>query len=377
VTVAPVSRSASDQAQVVPGVPVRTFGFERCGPGSLSVALAALGDPVSIEELAAVLPKADNGGVLSLDLVREARRRGHDAQLVTGSPELVRDEVVAGRPAVLMLRVLDAPGVQDDYYHYVVADGWDPQRQLVRVQFGDGKARWTPFANLERAWQPAGHATLVVRPGPPTAAPTENATRFAAALEAAGRPEEAASLYRKLLEDEPSPLLWTNLGNAETAAGNRDEALAAYRQAVALAPDDGDALNNLAWLLYERRGEPAGDEHLEEAEALARQAVAAGGPDPYLALDTLGRILHARGDCEEASRMLVRASETAPAGETRAAVDLALGNALADCDRPAEARAALARAAESGDEATRRQSEAALTALAALARPAEPTVGEL
>lgn len=361
ITVAPRSQPPSPEARVVPGVPVLTFGFERCGAGSLSGALAALGDPVGIAELDAILPKTDNGGVLSVDLLAAARRRGHDAELAAGTPETVRAEIEAGRAAILMLRVLDAPGISGDYYHYVLADGWDPVRGLVRVQFGDGNARWTTFERLERAWRPAGHATILVRPGPPRSSPVENTLRYAAALEAAGRPAEAVPLYRRLVADKPgSALLWTDLGNALAAAGESEAAEASYRRAIELDPDRGDAANNLAWLLYES------GHRLPEAETWARAAVATGGPDPHLALDTLGRVLHARGECSTAAEALTRARDASPAGDAPA-IDLALGRALADCGRTGEARTALQRAASGADDpATRRAADAALAALEAL-----------
>ncbi|HUO87502.1 MAG TPA: tetratricopeptide repeat protein [Thermoanaerobaculia bacterium] len=358
VTTAPRSRPAGPEAQVVAGVPLVTFGIERCGAGSLSAVFAAYGESVSIETLHALLPKAANGGVTSIDLILEARRRGYDARLVQGDAEAVRRALADGRPAILMLKVLEVPGVSRDAYHYIVADGYDPGNDLVRVQFGDGKARWTTFDRLDRAWRPTGRATVLVAPGQGAPATEANALRFAAALEDAGRPAEAADLYRRrLVEDDSSPLLWTNLGNAEAARGDRTAAEVAYRRAVALDPAWPDALNNLAWLLH------LDGERLEEAEALAQRAVAAGGPDPYLALDTLGRVLAARGRCEEASTAFDRARAAAPQG-TAAPIDLALGQALATCGRHEEARRALERAAEAAsDDTTRRQAESALAAL--------------
>src|SRR2546430_9174911 len=44
-------------------------------------------------------------------------------------------------------------------------------------------------------------------------------------------------------------------------------------------PISRDAMNNLAWLLFQQR-------KLSEAESLARKAVAQQGPDSYLVLDT-------------------------------------------------------------------------------------------
>jgi tetratricopeptide (TPR) repeat protein len=259
------------------------------------VVLQALGDPVDEEALAASIPQAPGGGVLSVDLLLAARQRGLEADLVAGSAAVLRAEVAAGRPAILMLRLLNAPGRSHDVYHYVVVDGMDPERDLFRFQLGDGKARWTTLDRLEGAWKGAGHALLRVR------APEAFAEMTAAVrLERSGRPDEAARRYRAILAEHPElARAWVNLGNAEASASHEAEAESAYRRALDLAPADVDALNNLAWLLLGQ------GRRLEEAEALAERAArAAAGSDRVLVLDTLARIQAARGRCAEATRTL-------------------------------------------------------------------------
>jgi tetratricopeptide (TPR) repeat protein len=271
-------------------VPVREFENDNCGPGSLSVVLTALGDPVSEAELVATIPRAPGGGVLSVDLLLAARQRGFSASLTSGDEETVRREIGEGRPVILLLRLLDAPGRGKDIYHYVVVDGIDPRRNLLRFQFGDGKVRWSTLDPLEKAWRGAGNALLTVR------RPESRATlREGVELERAGRLEEAAERYRLDLEDDPDSVrAWVNLGNVRSRQGRTTEAEHAYRRALDLAPDDVDAQNNLAWLLLQSGAD------LDEAESLARGAAARPGPDRPLALDTLARILSARGRCEEA-----------------------------------------------------------------------------
>jgi tetratricopeptide (TPR) repeat protein len=321
------------QARVLPGVPAGSFGYKSCGAGSLSAVLNYYGEAVTLEELDASLPKGLNGGVLTLDLVLEARRRGYEARLVEGTSELVERELREGRPVILMLQMLNAPGNRRDIYHYIVADGFEPSHGLLRVHLGDGKARWTTFARLDKTWRATRRtALLIARAGPETrTAAARNSLRYAAALEAAGRAGEAVSLYRALLETDPgSVLLWTNLGNAEASRGEAALAEAAYRRALELDPANADALNNLAWLLL---GQP---ERLADCEELARRAVAAGGPDPHLALDTLGRVLRARGQCREAVEVFTRALAGAPAAAAgRDGMTLEMGLALRDCGDPA------------------------------------------
>lgn len=322
------------QAHVLSGVPVQSFGLKSCGPGSLSAVLTYHGSPVTLEELDRVLPKGRNEGVVTLDMVLEARRRGYDARMVEATPELVERELREGRPVILMLQVFDAPGQGRDLYHYIVADGIEPEKGLVRVQIGDEKLRWTTFRRLDRRWRATRRAALLIAPGGAgtltAATAARNSLRYSVALEEAGRAAEAVPLYRAMLEDDPaSALLWTNLGNAEAGRGEPVLAEAAYRRALELDPANADALNNLAWLLHGQGDRPA------EAEELARRAVAAGGPDPHLALDTLGRVLRARGNCREAAEVLDRALAAAPpAAAGRESLTLEAGLALRDCGDP-------------------------------------------
>jgi tetratricopeptide (TPR) repeat protein len=290
---APRPREPGPDARVVPGVSVGRFEDDRCGPGSLALVLGAHGDRVSEPELAAALHEVAGRGVLSVDLLLAARQRGFDAALVAGSPERLRGEIEHERPAILMLRLLDAPGRRRDIYHYVVVDGADPGRRLFRFQYGDGQTRWAPLESVEKSWRASAHALLVVWPREATDA----ALRLAVALEGEGRIDEAAALYRQVLEVRPGSVrAWVDLGNAEAARRRPGEAEQAYRRALEILPDDRDALNNLAWLLLEE------GQRLEEAEALATRAVSRASPDRPLTLDTLGRIQLARGRCPEAAR---------------------------------------------------------------------------
>ena len=107
------------------------------------------------------------------------------------------------------------------------------------------------------------------------------------AYEAEGRPERAAIQYEQAAEEIPEA--WLFLGNAYYALERHDEAEAAYREAVEALPDNGEARNNLAWILYERGGD------LAEAEELARQALALAPPGSEAAYrDTLEAIRAAR-----------------------------------------------------------------------------------
>ena len=318
----PRSHSASPSAVVFPNVPLQTWGVESCGAGSLSTVLQHYGDPTSMAEWDATLPKT-RGGVLTIDMLIGARKRGFEAQLVTGTPELVEQELRAGRPVILMLQVVEWLGRRFDFFHYVVVDGFDPARNLVRIQWGDKRGRWTNFATLENPWAGGGHAAIFIRPGNADDA----ALRAAVALEDEGKIADAAARYRDLLSRNPNSLVaWTNLGNAERQLGHRGEAERAFRNALDIDPASRDALNNLAWLLYE-------DKRLDEAEPLARKAVAQRGPDSWLVLDTLARVLAARGSCSEALTTFRQAIDAVPSAraDRRTELEKAMADAQKSC----------------------------------------------
>ena len=320
ITLTPHSQRASPSATVIDRMPMQKWGIESCGAGSLSTVLQHYGDPTPMQQWDATLPKT-RGGVMTIDMLIAARQKGFDARLITGDRQSVTQELRDGRPVILMLQVIDSPGHAYDFFHYIVADGIDPERNLIRTQFGDGKARWVGFDRLEKAWSGGGHAAIFIQPRDPVA----GAIRAAVALEEEGKTADAAAAYRTLLSSHPDSLLaWTNLGNAEMQLGHDAAAEEAFRKALALDAGARDALNNLAWLLFQEK-------RLDEAESLARKAVALRGPDPYLVLDTLARILAAKGSCGEAVTTFQKAIEAVPSSRASARQDIEKALAATHC----------------------------------------------
>jgi TolA-binding protein len=320
ITVTPKTQHASPTATVIPNVPEQHWGIESCGAGSLSTVLQHYGNTASMQSWDATLPKT-HGGVLTIDMLLAARKAGFDAQLVTGTPATIEQELQHGHPVILMLQVVDSPGKHYDFFHYIVVDGIDPAG-LIRTQFGDGKGRWTTFDRLEKAWSGGGHAAIVIHPGN-----ASDALRAAVALEDAGKYADAAAAYRAILAQHPDSLLaWTNLGNAEMQLGDRAAAEEAFRKAIAVDGTSRDALNNLAWLLYQSK-------RYDEAESLARKAVAQHGPDSYMVLDTLARVLAAKGSCNEAMTTFRAAIDAVPQTHAAARSDLekAMSEAQTGC----------------------------------------------
>lgn len=316
----PRSIAPTASARVIENVPRHKWDIKSCGAGALSSVLQHYGDPVPMAEWDARLPKT-RGGVMSIDLVLAARQRGFDASLVTGDASLLEAELLDERPVILMLQVIQAPGKGYDFFHYVVIDGYDPVRNLYRTQFGDGESRWARLERLEPAWKPTKYATIVIRPADPNA----ESLRAAVRLEEEGKYALAAQTYREILQKDPKSLLaWTNLGNAEMQLGRPVPAEEAFRKALELDPEAADTLNNLAWLLYEQK-------RVEEAEPFARRAATARAPDTWMRLDTLARILAARGNCAEAETAFRQALAQVPAERTQEKKDIEAASKIAGC----------------------------------------------
>ncbi len=133
--------------------------------------------------------------------------------------------------------------------------------------------------------------------------PGDRAVRFteAAALERLGRLDEAADIFKKLLDEDPKDAAAANyLGYMWADAGqNLEEALELIRTAVEVEPDAAAYLDSLGWVHFKLG-------NLEEAERWLRRAVDAGNTDGTV-LAHLGEVLLASGQKDEARTYLQRA----------------------------------------------------------------------
>jgi Flp pilus assembly protein TadD len=134
----------------------------------------------------------------------------------------------------------------------------------------------------------AGCSHLVVLHDPLSAAEHND---LGVAYETHGEPALARHEYQEAVGLDPRlARAWINLGNAVGAAGHWVEAEDCYRRAVLLDPGQADAMNNLAVALLHARRQSA----LDEADDLARRAVATGGARDSIYRATLGEVMAAR-----------------------------------------------------------------------------------
>lgn len=109
--------------------------------------------------------------------------------------------------------------------------------------------------------------------------------RLGAAYEAQGEKKAADAQYlRAVALDRRHLGAWMAIGNRAFEDGDLEKARRCYRRVLGAAPRHPGASNNLA-MVYLAQGR-----RLDEAEALAKDALAADGPMKPYALDTLAQI---------------------------------------------------------------------------------------
>ena len=145
-------------------------------------------------------------------------------------------------------------------------------------------------------------------------------------LRIAGRLDEAAACYRRVLQWTNSPLAHNDLGQIAQSQGKLDEAVACYRRAIQLAPDFSEAHSNLGTALA-RQGQR------DEALACCRRAIQLK-PGYAIAHSDLGTILADSGRLDEAAASCRRSIELEP---RNAQAHYLLGRSLASLERFAEA----------------------------------------
>ncbi|MFH0879208.1 MAG: tetratricopeptide repeat protein, partial [Lentisphaerota bacterium] len=191
--------------------------------------------------------------------------------------------------------------------HFVVVTGYDDVDQTLLVNnMMPAQAVWK-YPDFLKKWSVQRFSATTL--SPPTLAdrPLNEDERLSRArfYEATRRYDEAINDYQLVLAaNSRSSLAYTGLGNVCRDQNKTDQAEKMYRKALAANPMDGKAYNNLAYLLAED------SRHLDEAVALARQAVILDAGNP-MTLDTLGYALLQQGKLGEAASVLERARSKA------------------------------------------------------------------
>lgn len=125
----------------------------------------------------------------------------------------------------------------------------------------------------------------------------------------AGLEKDGIKSYERYLQrgisNSAKAITRSNMGVVYKGLGNENEAIEQYKKAIALNPQFGTALNNLAYAYANRRT------NLQEALALINRAMALQADMPQQK-DTKGWVLYQMGKYEEARRLLEEAASQLP-----------------------------------------------------------------
>lgn len=241
----------------------------QCGPAALATMLAATGLEVLPEDLVPLVYVPERKGSFQVEMLAAARRHGRLAYPLDPRLEALLREIRAGHP-VLVLQNLGL-----DWYpqwHFAVVKGFDLGAETLVLNSGTRENYRLALDTFERTWARGGHwAALVLEPGELPAG-GEPGAYFRALVDlerqhpALGLHGYAAAIARWPRDEE----LRLGYANALYGAGEHAPAERQLRALIAQSAGFAPAYNNLAQILFEQG-------RLEEAAALAEQAVALGG----------------------------------------------------------------------------------------------------
>ena len=244
----------------------------QCGPASLAMSLGAAGISVTPEALKPQVYVPQREGSLQAEMLAAARRNGAVAITIAPSLDALLAELAVDHP-VLVLQNLGLSWVP--IWHYAVAIGYDLQKEEIILRSGTTERLTMPLSTFDRTWERSARWGMVALPPgrlPATASETTVVDALLAFEKVSNDATHARQAYESALRRWPHNLaLQLGVGNTAYAAGDRDAAAAAFRQATKEHPDNAPAFINLATVLLELG-------QLNQAREAAQEALALGGP---------------------------------------------------------------------------------------------------
>jgi len=140
-------------------VPFLEQPVDRCGAASAAMVAQYYGRALDQAELDrfALIPAL--AGTTPELLVEGVERQGWQAEVVRGDTSSLAAYLSSGAPVIVML----GPAGADPRGHFVVATGWDPNRQALRVHSGQSKNRWIKYAGWYPRWEAAGLRLVMIK----------------------------------------------------------------------------------------------------------------------------------------------------------------------------------------------------------------------
>jgi len=272
-------------AQAVELKQVPFFPQERyqCGPAALATVLNWSGVTVTPEQLRDEVYLPQRHGSLQVELTAAARHHQRVPYVLAQDLQAVLNEVRAGNPVLVLLNM----GLSwYPVWHYAVVVGFDLQRDAVVMRSGTQRREEISLELFERTWRRSRRWAVVVMSAEqlPATAQQLPYLRTVLAIEQLGDWRTALQAYGTAWRRWPeSRGAGMGVGNTAYAGGDYALAAATYHRVLDGHPGFAPALNNLAQTLAKM-----GD--LAAGERYAQEAVAAGGADGGIYMETLQEI---------------------------------------------------------------------------------------
>lgn len=249
-------RQLPDDALSIELVDTPFFAQSRyqCGPAALTTVLVSSDAEVSLDEIVRKVYLPGRKGSLQLEMQAAVRTSGRVPYVLDGSLSALADELLAGRPVV----VLQNLGISWlPRWHYAVVVGIDAQTNDIVLRSGTDRRRVADIEVFLQTWARSDYwALTVLRPDElPTNVERVRYFEQIVALENLGMAEMAAAAWRAALQYWPGEITALfGLGNARSALDDYAGAEVAYRQLLTARPGLAAARNNLA-LVLARQGD--------------------------------------------------------------------------------------------------------------------------
>jgi tetratricopeptide (TPR) repeat protein/predicted small lipoprotein YifL len=242
----PEKRNTPYELEQVPFFPQEKY---QCGPAAMAALLKTSGIDVTAEELTKKLFLPGREGTLQVELMAVARRYGRLPYLIEPDLEALLEELLAGRPVLVLQNLAFAHW---PLWHYAVVIGFDPDADALLLRSGRTYRQKVSTRKFLAAWNKgASWGLILLRPGELPARPDHN--RFLATL--AQIPEQGFSPLRRsgyqtaLRRWPDSAAAVLGLGNAWCADGSAEKAAAVFRDFLSSHPKQLVVRNNLAEVL--------------------------------------------------------------------------------------------------------------------------------
>ena len=242
-----------------------------CGPSALATAMDVAGTHQPYNTIAKKVYLPGRKGSLPTDLIGATRRFGLVAYKLKPSLNDLLTELSHGN-VVIVFQNLGVKWIPR--WHYAVAIGYNLNNKTIILRSGKHKRRVTKLKLFERTWKRSGYWAMVVTPV--TRIPkTANAVNWLSALNIYEKQNKTSKLisvsYTKSITRWPNDsLLHMAFGNYWYRHKRYSKAAPLYRKASKIDPSNGDAWNNLANLMLQKK-------RYKLARQYSLKAVAAGG----------------------------------------------------------------------------------------------------